>query len=298
MYEVENDTHEIILQSLALASRLEGEGQYNNAKLIRAGVESVLRKGAYQRDIPPEHIRLVRELEQAATFFSRYGLGDDLANALKRGSSALADGRLPQIVDTPNPFVCRTCGYLALNELPSRCPDCGSWSTTYKIFPPVYWLTELGPKSALERMRKTAVEIEEMLVGLTEEQCGFKVTEHEWSIYQLITHIRDAQGVLSSRLTLLLEQDDPSLESKAVFEWASKTEDESPTSGEIFESYKQSRYDTISTLEGIPLADWWRTGRHEEFDQVTILQQVSYFTVHELTHLPAISFLRSQVLSG
>jgi hypothetical protein len=99
-------------------------------------------------------------------------------------------------------------------------------------------------------------------------------------------------------LTLLLEQDDPSLESKAVFEWASKTEDESPMSGMIFKSFKKSRCETISTLERIPLADWWRTGRHEEFGQVTILQQVSYFTVHELTHLPAISFLRSQILSG
>ena len=298
MYEVENDTHEIILQNLALASRLEGEGQYNNAKLIRAGVESVLRKGAYQRDIPPEHIRLVRELEQAASFFSGYGLGDDLVNALKQGANALADGRLPQIDEMPNPFVCRTCGYLAIDEPPSRCPDCGSWSTTYKAFPPVYWLSELEPMVALERMRKTVVEIEEMLAGLTEEQCGFKVTEHEWSIHQLITHIRDAQGVLDSRLTLLLEQDDPSLESKAVFEWASKTEDESPMSGMIIKSFKKSRCETISTLERIPLADWWRTGRHEEFGQVTILQQVSYFTVHELTHLPAISFLRSQILSG
>jgi hypothetical protein len=99
-------------------------------------------------------------------------------------------------------------------------------------------------------------------------------------------------------LTLLLEQDDPSLESKAVFEWVSKTEDESPTSGEIFKSYKKSRSETISTLEGTPLADWWRTGRHEEFGQVTILQQVSYFTVHEITHLPVLSFLRSRALSG
>ena len=262
MYDVEKDTHEIILQNLALASRLEGEGQYNNAKLIRAGVESVLRKGAYRRDIPPEHIRLVRELEQAASFFSGYGLGNDLVNALKQGANALADGRLPQIDETPNPFVCRTCGYFAIDEPPSRCPDCNSWSTTYKAFPPVYWLSELEPTVALERMRKTAEEIEVMLAGLTEEHCGFKVTEHEWSIHQLITHIRDAQGVLASRLTLLLEQDDPSLESKAVFEWVSKTEDESPTSGEIFKSYKKSRYETISTLEGTPLADWWRTGRH------------------------------------
>ena len=295
MSEVSLDTHEVLLQYLALASRLEGEGQYNNAKLIRAGVESVMRKGAYQRDIPSEHVRLVRELEQASSFFSSHGLGDDYAKALMLGASAIADGRLPQIVDTPNPFVCRTCGYLAFDKLPARCPDCGSWSMTYKAFPPVYWLTELEPMVAIERMRMTAVEIEEMLVGLTEDQYGFKFSEHEWSIYQIISHIRDAQGVLDSRLTLLLEQDDPTLESKTVFEWVSETPNSHPTMEEIFSSYTQSRFETISRLERIPLVDWWRTGRHEEFGQVNLLQQVSYFTVHELTHLPDISFLRNQV---
>lgn len=287
-----------LVNLLALATRLEGEGQYNNAKLLRAGVESVMRKGAYQLDIPPEHIRLVNELEKARSFFSNYGLGDDFAKALTQGASALSDGRLPQNDDAPNPYVCRTCGYLAFDELPDRCPDCGSWSTTYKSFPPVYWLTELEPMMALERMRKTVVEIKEMLGDLSEEQCDFRLSEHDWSIHQIISHIRDAQGVLDARLTLLLEQDDPLLESKAVFEWASDTDINHPTTEELFASVEKSRNETISKLEIIPLADWWRTGRHEEFGQVTILQQVSYFTVHDLTHLPDISFLRGQVLSG
>ena len=43
-----------------------------------------------------------------------------------------------------------------------------------------------------------------------------------------------------------------------------------------------------------PLADWWRTGRHEEFGVVSIKQQVSYFASHELTHLPQIERLVRQ----
>jgi len=42
----------------------------------------------------------------------------------------------------------------------------------------------------------------------------------------------------------------------------------------------------------MPLADWWRTGEHEEFGTVTLRQQVSYFAAHELTHLPQIEALR------
>jgi hypothetical protein len=41
----------------------------------------------------------------------------------------------------------------------------------------------------------------------------------------------------------------------------------------------------------LPLVDWWRTGRHEEFGVVTIRQQVSYFAAHESTHLAQIRAL-------
>ena len=47
----------------------------------------------------------------------------------------------------------------------------------------------------------------------------------------------------------------------------------------------------IPELETIPLADWWRTGRHEEFGVVSIKQQASYFASHEWTHLPQVERL-------
>jgi len=60
---------------------------------------------------------------------------------------------------------------------------------------------------------------------------------------------------------------------------------------EIFETYQASRRDMLAKLEQLPLADWWRTGRHEEFGVVSIKQQVSYFASHEITHLPQIERL-------
>ena len=37
---------------LAMAAKLEGHGQYNNAKLMRAAAESIARRAAYQLDLP------------------------------------------------------------------------------------------------------------------------------------------------------------------------------------------------------------------------------------------------------
>ncbi len=119
-----------------------------------------------------------------------------------------------------------------------------------------------------------------------------------WAIRNTVSHLRDAQGVLSVRLSLLLEQTNPSLESKAVFQWATREEERPPTTHEIFDTYRASRLETIARLESIPLADWWRTGRHEEFGTVTVRQQVSYFAAHEITHLPQIEALRVRRLGG
>jgi hypothetical protein len=44
-------------------------------------------------------------------------------------------------------------------------------------------------------------------------------------------------------------------------------------------------------LEDIPLEDWWRRGWHEEFGELRLFQQVSYFACHELTHLPQLERL-------
>jgi hypothetical protein len=65
-----------------------------------------------------------------------------------------------------------------------------------------------------------------------------------------------------------------------------------PTALEIFQQYRASRTETLGKLTQVPLADWRRTGRHEEFGVITLRQQISYFAAHEVTHLPQIEALR------
>lgn len=280
---------------LALATRLEGEGQYNIAKLSRAAADALSRQAAFKIVMPTAKDKLINEIEQAVITLSALGMDENLLAALKRGAVALGEGRLPLINETPNAFVCRTCGFITLNEAAGKCPICGAWATTFKQFLPVYWLNALEPFAALERLRQTPLDVATLLEGLIEETLSQAAEDGGWAIRNIIAHLRDAQGVLSFRLNLLLEQENPYLESKAVFVWATKEEECPPTTQEIFNVYKASRQETITKLESIPLRDWWRTGQHEEFGTVTLRQQVSYFASHEITHLPQIELLRRQL---
>ncbi len=89
----------------------------------------------------------------------------------------------------------------------------------------------------------------------------------------------------------MLAQDNPPLTSLAVFAWAQQETAEPPPTRAILAEYLAGREQILARLEALPLADWWRTGRHEEFGTVTIRQQVSYFAAHESTHMQQISAL-------
>jgi hypothetical protein len=281
---------------LALAAKLEDEGQYNLAKLARAVAEALTRQAAFKIALPSEKGKLADEIEKATDALSKLRVNEEVLAALKRGSAAMAVGRLPLIHETPHPYVCRTCGHLLLNAPSGKCPTCGAWPTTFKRFLPVYWLDALDPFVALEKLHQTPLDVAALLEGLSEEALSRAPKDGGWAIRNIVSHLRDAQGVLSFRLNLFLEQENPLLESKAVFEWATKREDHPPPTPEIFDTYKASRQETLAKLESIPLRDWWRTGRHEEFGPVTLRQQVSYFGSHEITHLRQIESVRNQLV--
>jgi rubrerythrin/uncharacterized damage-inducible protein DinB len=279
---------------LALAAKLEDEGQYNIAKLARAAAEALTRQAAFKIALPSERSKLAIEIEKAIDALSKLSVNENVLAALKRGSAAMADGRLPLINEMPHAYVCRTCGHIVLNAPAEKCPTCGAWPTTFKWFLPVYWFDALEPFVALERLHQTPLDVAALLEGLSEEALSQAPKDGGWAIRNIVSHLRDAQGVLSFRLNLLLEQENPLLESKAVFEWATKEEDHPPTTQEIFDTYRASRQETLARLKSIPLSDWWRTGRHEEFGPVTLRQQVSYFGSHEITHLRQIESVRNQ----
>lgn len=277
---------------LTLALQLEREGQYNLAKLVRAAVDSLGRRAAYQSPTPVGDQQLVNALSRASDSLTHLEVGWQLIEALRSGTAALAEGRIPSITDTPHPYVCRTCGQIAMGEVVEKCPVCGAWQDTFQWFAPIYWLDALDPPAALVKLRQTPLDVATLMEGLSEEAMTREAQDGGWAIRNIITHMRDAQGVLDYRLDLFAQEDHPVLESKAVWTWAKNEEERPPSTREIFAEYQATRAKILDRLDKLPLADWWRTGRHGEFGEVSIKQQVSYFASHERTHLPQIERLR------
>ncbi len=275
-----------LAHALALARRLEGEGQYSSAKLLRAAGESLARRAAYERLQSVGSETLEQGLSEAIERLGADLPSPELVSALGAAQAALTDGRLPGFDETPDPYICRTCGHTLLRAPLENCPTCGARLGTFKHVRPIYWLTEFDPFETLQSLRETPEILRAALEGIGERALREPAPDGGWSVRQQISHFRDAEGVLNGRLKRMVKQEDPPLESLAVFDWATEEGDRPPETSEIFETYRTSRERTLATLESLPLRDWWRTGRHQEFGPVTIGEQASYFAVHELTHLP------------
>jgi predicted Zn-ribbon and HTH transcriptional regulator len=286
---------DILVRLYAVARKLEGEGQYNVAKLARAAADSLVRSTAYPHELSSHKDELAHEVQAIANRLSDLDLDEGLLESFNSGALAIAEGRLTMLGETPHPYVCRTCGHVELDHPSINCPRCSAPPRTFQRFPPVYWLEAMDPLEATNWLGTTPDDVMRLIDGIVEDDLTREVVEGEWSIRDLLAHLRDAQGVLDFRVNLLLEEDKPPIESKAVFEWAKDGSESPETSMEIFDTYHNSRRKTLETLRRIPLEDWWREGRHEEFGTISIKQQASYFATHELTHLPQIEFLRERL---
>lgn len=285
----------VLVRLHAIARKLEGEGQYNVAKLARAAADSLLRTAAYPIELSSKKDQLAGEVQAIAERLIDLEVHRDLVESLKSGASAIAEGHLPMLDETPHPHVCRTCGRVELELPSSNCPRCNARPRTFQRFLPIYWFEAMDPVEAMNWLQRNPDEVMRSIDGIGEDDLSREIVEGEWSIRNLLNHLRDAQGVMDFRVNLLLSEDNPIIESKAVFEWARDESQRSASSMEVFDTYRNSRRKTLETLRGIPLADWWREGRHEEFGTISIKQQVSYFATHELTHLPQIEFLRERL---
>jgi hypothetical protein len=293
-----DDGAKTLIHALGLASKLEGQGQYNVAKLLRAAVDAAMRRAAYEVDLPENVPGLAQALGAYLPDLRETGAAEGLIGALERGAAAMADGRLLMFDEGPDPYVCRTCGRVEMATPSENCPDCGAWPDTFQRFRPVYWLDAYEPLRALEVMGGTPEIVWGLIADLSEEQLSWFSADDQWSLRQAVGHLRDAQGVLAARIDLILERDNPPLEALAVFNWAADEGERPPSTQEVFDTYRGSREAVVDRLTTIPLRDWWRTGVHQEFGVVTLRQQVSYFTAHELTHLAQIADLRRQALEA
>ena len=299
MNDQSSNWSEGIPRMAALAERFAAEGQMNLNKLLEAAVYAQTLRAAwrYRPEITIETVQT--ELHTSIQVLKRVQAAPELIAILGRGYLSLSEEQQADLLfsEAPDVFVCRTCGHLSMSNPPDRCPDCGAWPGRFRKFVGFFNGDNAEPINPIEVIRllgSNAKDLELLVNGLSEEQLTRIPGKNEWSIRDHVAHFFDAQEMLDARLELMLEQDDPEIAALAIYDYATEGERHPSPTSVMLDKFLDDRASTVARLEALPLKDLWRTGRHSEFGQMTILRQVAYLAYHEQTHLPEIEALRGR----
>lgn len=290
--DLNTNSYEHLIRLVRVARGLEAGGYYNAAKLFWAAAFSEEIRASNEQGIPLEADDLDGQMQTAIDTLEAAEAKSELIAALQYGRQAAREDRIIPWTEIPQVYVCRTCGEIALGQAPQRCPTCSARALTLREFPPVYYLEPLPPQQVMAALITGPDEVEDTVKGLSEEQMTRPPRPGEWAIRDVLWHLLMAQGVFAARVERMLAEDNPSLEGIAV--WTIEGEESLSARG-ILVRYRDSRMATVDQLEAMSPDDWWRTARHEEFVQFTILQQASYFAKHERSHLPQIDAIRQAI---
>lgn len=286
-----NDSDGVVVETLRMAIRAEGKGQLNLSKLLQATATSMARSAAADGGLSDDPEAIARDLRALAERLRGHGVDAGLCANVERGADLVQQGEQSYIGEFPNPFVCRRCGTFSSAEPPEHCPRCGAHGLTFERFAPVWWMSRFTSAEVVDRLASNPDLFQVAAAALGPDLLGWKPEGTAWSALDVLRHVRDANAVLAQRVDLILGGDDPVLEFKAVWGWTNERKEDSSVEA-ILDAYRAARATVVASLRDLRVGDWARTGRHEEFGRVTLLEQASYFGAHELTHLRQLEQLR------
>jgi len=124
-----------------------------------------------------------------------------------------------------------------------------------------------------------------MIDGLTEEQVRRQRNPGQWSLFENIVHLQTYQHSFITRVQQILKGDNPSFERYTA-------ESDPLFVDNCHKIFREIMHDFISMRKGIaagiltlPETDYSKTGVHPVYGQMTLLQWLNFFLLHEVHHL-------------
>jgi rubrerythrin len=301
MNQPTGDRHDLA-RLVALAERLAAEGQMNLNKTVEAIIYSKVRRAGWHYRPQVTLAQMHAELTRSILALKQDGTAPEIIAVLELGEQGLEKRGGDDLLahEAPDVFVCRTCGYMALDSAPEHCPDCGAWPGRFRKFVSLFNGDNAEPTNplvVLAQLASNAEALEAVLDGLSDDQMLRQLPGSDWAIRHHVAHFYDTQDLLDTRIDLMLRRVNPELKALALYEQATQSERHPASTRAILGAFREKRARCIARLEALPLKDWWRTGWHPEFGQMTVLRQAAYSANHEQTHLPDVEALRRAITS-
>ena len=133
----------------------------------------------------------------------------------------------------------------------------------------------------IEALNATPETLQGLLSRITVAQArSAKGGDENWSVVEVICHLRDAEEISLGRVKAIRDQDCPRIaayDQEILARERNYREDDPHAALEAFAGFRKQH--TV-VLSGLPAKDWERSGEFEAFGRMTI----SAHTIHKLYH--------------
>jgi uncharacterized damage-inducible protein DinB len=144
------------------------------------------------------------------------------------------------------------------------------------------------PETTAIRLRTQLDCLPIILNGVPENALDRKPLPDKWSARENLAHLARYQEVFLQRIERMRTQDRPPMpryraeEDSEWANWAGKSIEA------VLKRLRASRIQLIELVEQLPDSDLTRTGVHARFGELTIVQWLEFFLLHEAHHLLAV----------
>lgn len=121
--------------------------------------------------------------------------------------------------------------------------------------------------------------------------------EENWSIVEIVCHLRDAEERVLERVRRMRNEQRPLLPGYDQAELARERRYREHSLIAALDAFARLRAEQLALLEGLGEPEWQRAGIHEEVGEITIQQLTAHMAAHDAVHLAQIAH-RIQHVAG
>ncbi len=143
----------------------------------------------------------------------------------------------------------------------------------------------------IEALKRLPDAIEAETAGLTEDALRRRAAEGEWSINEVVGHLRDNAALWSKRLYMVFSQSDPVLPGIDPDALVREKGYQDADLRSVIAGIREDRMTMVELLEHAP--DWSRIGQHEIYGRRSMRQLAEMALEHDEEHLGQIRAMRA-----
>ncbi len=114
-------------------------------------------------------------------------------------------------------------------------------------------------------------------------------SDEAWSIVEIVCHLRDTEEVMSRRMVLLRDEENPRI---TGFDQEALAEEKNYAGSDLHEAidaYAGFRAEHVANLRALGDEDWQRSGHHGLPGPVSIFNHTMHDVYHDMVHLGQIA---------